>query len=617
MADDTEKLIIEIDADTGQFKVQMGSIQDLLKKTGSEGASHFGGLAESVIGLNQGLELAEKMLEGVAKALETVNKVESWDNQTIALKSLGAQVGLSQQQIQILLDTIKTASQNTMTTVEATQAAFKLLNAGFKAETIPALIEFAHRAEETRNIPMAEGINKLAMALETGTTRGLKTMGIEIERTGSRQQVLNAILEQSENYIKRTGDGYENFGKRIGTVMTEAKEKTESFFGTFLRDIGINVLGTTTEKTTLHLKELQQQMEKVDQAAKAGQKNVELFIQGPGGEPAMNRQLSIQEARALLTQQMTGHQKVLNEEVAKEGKHIEENTKKIKQKYDLEKTTDQFTAQRDRIANQKKMYEALYNDDITYFNNSQMLSRNVEQARRQEIENSYQNEVRNLQGRTLKKGEFARLELEIEKRKYAQLKALDDQMREISKKNLRDGFINGINQMESSYTNFSKSISKLTVGLGNTMSSTFVTMAKNHKFAMDEMLNNMLEFIGESLIQDGTANLLKGAALSILGGAGAPLMAIGGAEIAAGAALVGATSSGGASAGGGSASSSSVGGNDQLNQPSNQNFQEKQATIVINGDLWNSQEGINHLQSLIRNNSDITNFAVVQQGKTW
>jgi hypothetical protein len=145
------------------------------------------------------------------------------------------------------------------------------------------------------------------------------------------------------------------------------------------------------------------------------------------------------------------------------------------------------------------------------------------------------------------------------------------------------------------------------------MTKGFVAMAKGHGDAMDQMLKQFLEMIGTEMIQSGTFHLLKGIASMNPGemGAGAALIGAGMAIVSASGPGASAGDSGGGGYGGGAA----AGGGITQAQP--EDLQRKSAKIIINGDYLNSQETANHLAEVLRKNSDVTDYAIVAQGRNY
>lgn len=690
MAED-QKLVIEIDADTQQFTVKMNDVQQTLATVGKSGSDGFSGIGEAAIGLNQALELGAKLMEGVRQALETIDKVEAFDNQRTALLALGNQVGLSAQQINEMLKTMQSASGNTLTTAQATTEAFRLLNAGFKAETIPLITEFAKQISETR--PQAGDLNTvmnaLANSLEQGTTRGLRQIIPGLKETGDRAATLNAILKAASVQANETGEVYESFGKRMSTSLRESADSAERLLGNSLKNVGIALFGTQTEKAANELKKLKDALDQVNAAQAAGKQNVNMALE----RADLVQTYTIEQARAILLKQMGTDQANLNAAVKAEKGAIEDNTKAFQQQGEVKKVLDATTTQKLRVQADREMYEQMLNNKEKFEADSENILKGLEKAEKAEIDARFREQVNSLNGelitqkqykdrfialeqqhqaalRNIKHKEFdheqidnnaaynlamtrnfgyaglaesrAKMEIDAETKAYnkkvqiaaAEIKdegqknkkieqmadqharavaAIEDKYRKATTKNFADGWKDAIAKMSAQNNTFAKRVSTTTVGMQHVVSNSFVQMAKDHQFSVSQMLDNMLEFIGESMIEDGVLKLFMG-----IYPPNPALLATGAAEIAAGAALVGV---GGGAQAPTSTTAGSIGidqgGQQQLSQSPTAQQPQQQATIVINGDLLNSQETVNHLEDMIRKNSDTTGFAIVAQGKQY
>lgn len=690
MADDN-KIVIEIDADTSQFTVKMNDVQTKIQGASQSGMSGFGGMSEAMIGLNQGLELGAKLLEGVKQALETIDKAEAFDNQKTALLALGEQIGLSSKQIDLLLKTIQQASGGTITTAQATTEAFRLLNAGFKAETIPLIVEFAKNISETR--PQAGDLttvmNALANSLEQGTTRGLRQIIPGLKETGDRAATLNAILSTAQQTVAQTGDQYESFGKRMKTSISDAAESAERTLGNSLRNLGIGLFGTQTEKAAQDLKLLKEAMDQVNAAQAAGKGTVNMALE----RADLVQTYTIEQARAILLQKMGVDQKNLNQDIAAEKTEIDNNTKAFQQQGEVKKVLDSSTTEKLRVQADLQMWQAMKANHESYAKDFDNINTNLAKAEKASIDEEYKNKLNALNGELVSQKEYQAKYIALQKEHTKQLESIDkahfdheqidnnaayamamkrnqgyaglsesrlkketdaenkeydkqvqitaaeikdedqrnkkieamaeahqrklaqiqDKYSKVSMANFKDGWNDAVATMAKDNNTFAKQVSKTAVGMEHAVSNSFIQMAKSHQFSVTQMLNQMLEFIGESMIEDGVLKLFMGAYPPNPG-----LLAIGAAEIAAGAALVGV-------GGGESAPTTSTagqigidtGGQQQLSSSSATTAPQQQATIVINGDLLNSQETVNHLEQLIRTNSDTTGFAIVAQGQQY
>ena len=135
----------------------------------------------------------------------------------------------------------------------------------------------------------------------------------------------------------------------------------------------------------------------------------------------------------------------------------------------------------------------------------------------------------------------------------------------------------------------------------------------------------ILGIIGDMSIAIGTNIMMQGLAIGALATALATLNPA--AAIAAGAALIvlgGALKAmsegegmGGAPGGAGGGGGFGGGGEGSPGMASQAQMMQKHAQIIVNGDFLNSRETANHLAEVIRQNSDITDYAIVAQGRQY
>lgn len=174
------------------------------------------------------------------------------------------------------------------------------------------------------------------------------------------------------------------------------------------------------------------------------------------------------------------------------------------------------------------------------------------------------------------------------------------------------------------------------VDMGKTMMRTMATGAATAFEAFGKALaqgkdglkafaDAVLSSLGQMAVQLGTKFILEGTAyLFIPGweGFGPPLIAAGAALATFGGVLSG-ISGGGGSSPGGSPSGAYAGA--ETPSPTNttpapateKQMQTKQAQIIINGDFLNSRETANHLAAVLRENSDITDYTITAQGRSY
>lgn len=232
-------------------------------------------------------------------------------------------------------------------------------------------------------------------------------------------------------------------------------------------------------------------------------------------------------------------------------------------------------------------------------------------------EREHQEKLQRLRLEGNDKTAFQAKALKEEERYQKELARIQVENGKLSAKNVKMGWHSAMAGMQAEWGSWGKVTQKVGTQTHSVLSKGFIDMAKAHKFSMDQMLSNFVAMIGETLIQKGTADLL----MSIFPPNPAG-MAVAGAEIALGSALVGATSgassdvSGGGFAGGGAPGVDS-GGSAAPSAASAQEINKKSASIIINGDFLNSRETANHLADVLRQNSDITDYTITAQGRSF
>ncbi len=144
------------------------------------------------------------------------------------------------------------------------------------------------------------------------------------------------------------------------------------------------------------------------------------------------------------------------------------------------------------------------------------------------------------------------------------------------------------------------------------------------KDGLKAFTDSVLSTLGSMAVQTGTQMILTGAAYTWAGMANGPgLMAAGAALSAFGGLLSGlgggGESSAGAAAGGAGGGGGATNAASPLETPaqSAEPVMEKKAAIIINGDFLNSRETANHLAEVLRQNSDITDYTITAQGRSY
>lgn len=689
MADDSGKVVITLDLQTGQFESSLNRTQESLKETGHAGEEALGGLGLHFIAINEALELGQKALEVWHKLLESALESEKIKNQETAFKSFAQSLGVNQG---ALTEAVEKATKGTVTHLQAMNASMELLQAGVNARDIPALTALATNIEatSTKGAKFSDVINGIARSAEFGSGRGLKQFDLIVSKVGDRQDVVNAILEQGSRKFESMGDSIELTNKKIDTRMSESSEKVKLFFGAIASDITLKIFGDSTDKATVKIKKLEDQLKSFQDKQTKG---VEFVSGERDPETHLAERIPIKEAIARAEKELADNKKFVTGETKKETeaqKELNEEQSKAKtfalellpaQKLNAEsaanrlaitqrlveeekneggvtlKTLTDLTAARKAeiekdfamkklaaeagATNEKELasklvkiehdkYDAIRNlrVDDTRFKQAQDAAtvrqaetnmRFMENAQQQHMKvmtdsetKRYQVEVEQLRTQGLQTDQFNKKVEEAEIAHQNKMKQIKDQYNQVNLQNFKFGVASGLQSMEQQYGSFTAIVDRSTKATHNIMSKSFIEAAKGHGDAMELMKTQFLEMIGTEMIQRGTFMFL-----SSLWPPQPPGIAAGLGLIAAGSAIVGASGSSAptatSSAGGGGMMTSSM---TQPTSPTSTQ-QNKQAQIIIQGDFLNSRETANHLQDIIRQNSDTTDFSITAQGRSY
>lgn len=681
MADDSNKVVIELDLDTKQFTTKIGEVKTGLESAGEHGKSKFRELGEAALFFNEGLELVKKGVEAFEYAFQKMEAAEKMKNQEVALKNLGAQLGIN---TNTLTTAIKASTEGSISSLEAQKIAFELLNAKIKGENIPALVAYADKLEKSTGgqKAMTETLSAFARAIDTGSTKGLKTLGIEVEKTGNRQEILNLILEQTKVKSQALGTGYSEVADKMKAKSKDLADSVTKYLGETATNVFAMFAGDKVDKASLALDSYKEKLKQISEAQAAGKNVIDL--------PGITRgYVSLGEARQEVEKKIAATQERVNELRHEETKEQEKLNSELKQERELKSLVSASDQKKVELAQQERLYTELAAKEQSSGTKSLQVTQGLYASKRALLEEQFRREMEIAGSVPQTAGQYAAKVIEIERRKYAAIQALrvddqtyaemrrnaelkaiesgnfdienaaskhqeillqqeDDRFRqeqerarndikdkeqlnlqlelletqhqknisaikdksgEVSAMNAQMGWHQAMAQMKKDNLDFAAVTAKMTVGTSNLMTKSFVEAAKGHGNAMEMMKQQFMEMIGTQAIQSGSVMMLESVWPPNPSG-----LAAGAGLVALGSALVGA-SGGGASASGGGGGG--VGGEYSPQQAQQNELQRKSAQITINGDYLNSRETQLHLATVLRENSDITDYAIVAQGKNY
>lgn len=671
---DSGKVVISVDLETGKFETAINNAKNTVGGFVEKGVNKLMGFNVALIAMNSAVELASKAFTELHEAfsIESAHRVEGINNQKLAFRSLSQQIGVDSN---VMLSAIKAATHGTVSDLDAINAATDLIYSGVDAKLIPSLAKAAVQIEHTgrHGEKFSEIVRNMSMAIESGTTRGMRQYDIILSKVGDRQAVTNAILSQSAEHFEGYADRVEHSMKKMEVKSDSYWLKIKSGASNITKNLMTTLFGDEVDKNVMHLNALEKKLKELKTLESQG-KDVKAGIAIVERELAKEKQLN-----SKLSEEEAHHEEELNNKIKEGAKfrvplleqqkrraelaaqilHLESraseeantelgiSTKTMKDLLALKKQKiDQETIQKRQAAEvdatdeeeltQKllKIEEARYSKirrlsvDDTVFKDAQregMLSRiendlrgyeNAEEVHRQITEQKetelYERKLEQLREAGLEENNF-RFQMEVEESMHqARMRDIKSQYNEINNRNFQMGINSGLQSLQKQYGDFTKIVGNMTTKTHGIMSKSFVEAAKGHGNAMELMKQQFLEMIGTQMIESGVYHMLAG-----IWPPNPMELGQGAALVAAGSALVG------ASGGSPSASAGGASGGDFLSSPltpgqaTQQEMQKKQASIIINGDFLNSRETANHLQEIIRQNSDITDYSITAQGRSY
>jgi len=257
MANDNE-ISVKIVADLEDIKKQLGELNKSSEKTAQGIGDSFGSvggkLALFATGLNQGIQLVEKIAEAIKKlTVEVVILGERAAQVENGFRSLADSAGISSSE---LLNGIVRANDGIIDQTDLLSRASQLIvRFGKSAERLPEILELSRKIAVSFGIDTEEAFQKATQAIIRGDARGLKQLGLTIDteqaikayasangvaanainEVGRAQAILNAALDvgkqsfssielganNSAEALSRIGSALNNMIEAIGIIISD------------------------------------------------------------------------------------------------------------------------------------------------------------------------------------------------------------------------------------------------------------------------------------------------------------------------------------------------------------------------------------------------------------
>jgi hypothetical protein len=253
MAGEDNKLLFTFEVDEKSVQKEMDKIKESGKDTASKLVAQFkalneggfSGLVGGVLLLNQGLELTQKIVNGIKATFNTIvdgllqaEQIDSINKQFEILSKVAVGAGND------LKSSLETAANGLVDTEDLLQATNKVL-IDFKgnANDLPRIFEAARKATQITGGDLLQTFQDLNQAIATGNTRVLRQIGINLDATEIQKKYalqLGKTVEQLTEFEKRSAltNSILNISEKQLSEISVGNEKASTAFKQLKVQIG-------------------------------------------------------------------------------------------------------------------------------------------------------------------------------------------------------------------------------------------------------------------------------------------------------------------------------------------------------------------------------------------
>ena len=247
--DDLGKLVLQIQADLSDVKTQMSSLGSNVSESVDDMTSSFGKLGASWEEVMKGFLGAQAIMAGLKELQKlAIDSTKAYDDEIVSMTRLRASLGDAADAVEALA---KAKAESTRYSKDETLAAANMLaqhhlNAEEIKKLIPVIMDYSAKTGKD----LVSTTQAFSNAIEYGTTRGLRPYGIEIDKTGSQQQIFNELLKSGQGDVKGMAEQIGQLGlgpmaifnNQLKEIEEEFGKKIVPYFTAFIKDIGPGIL---------------------------------------------------------------------------------------------------------------------------------------------------------------------------------------------------------------------------------------------------------------------------------------------------------------------------------------------------------------------------------------
>ena len=595
-----------LDLDADKFNKKLESSAKKLDEFGSTGLSKMINGFETMATAIKGIAVVGLVGELGKLTFELIKGAEEATRMKNAFELLGRSAGVA---TDTLIKGLEEASQGLVDDDELIQIANKSIVAlGKSAERLPEIMEVARKATVAMGGSTKEHFEALSHAIETGNTRALRNIGINIDATkvykeyarslgitedrltqvGKQHALMNAILGETSAKFGEVDGKQKTLAERFDSYWIAAKngvkEATVSTIDFFDRAI----------------KKVQELREADRQRVREAQGYINVENKGDTSEHAKVGPLKRRDASGDIATESPEETKRKADEKARVTKQFYQDLFQMREQYNNDALRSAETIEQWEVARaqQAQMMEEERRVKQEQIEQNKLLSVEQKQMLLEQLEMTHQQRLAAIQNSAA----------EDKKKKMEEL----DEKAYQSQNTFASGWNRAAKSAAKDFGDMRMRGAFAFQTIGKNAVSAFEALGDGSKDAGEAMKGFMFGSIADIATAEGTKMLLTGIwppnPLAIAGG---------GALIALGSSLRSqskGSSSGIGYSGGGGGDAASAGAGADSSKPEVKEAKTKAFQLTVNGNIFETDQTKTHILELIRQGSDATNFDYNQIG---
>ena len=231
--DNLATLKIAIEASLKDFSSKMGEFENVLKGTTESTKAVSQSWTETATAMMAGqlaAEAATKAFEMLKAAV--IDGINAADEQAMAVIRLTADLGAGAEEIVKWSEAQEKKTRFTKADSESAATALTIhkLNREEIEKLLPVIEDYASK----KGVSATATAEAFGRAIEYGTTRGLRPYGIELEKSGSQQDIFNELVAAGQGKVKGMAEQMGQAGLGPAKILNNEMKEISEEFGTRL-----------------------------------------------------------------------------------------------------------------------------------------------------------------------------------------------------------------------------------------------------------------------------------------------------------------------------------------------------------------------------------------------